>query len=158
MPSHATDIETKDDSRSIIKQSILDFGRRDELIQMGLDEARIESGGAKYWMTNQPRQAPCIGLNWRHLCHAARLSEPLSRPRTAVAMNNDLSNHGVVEWGNLVAFLYCQFFTCRSENIEGGDPADARQKSFRRVFRVQPRFDRVAVDRQLILLLRKLLA
>ena len=84
--------------------------------------------------------------------------ELVDRLVAVVAAGDQLGDHRVVEGRDRVAFLDAGLDAAVVAQVEMLEPADARQEALRRILGVEPRLDRVAVDRQLVLRLRQLLA
>ena len=75
-----------------------------------------------------------------------------------VAPGDQLGDHRVVEGRDRVALLDAGFDPAFVAKVEMLEPPDARQEALGRILGIKPRLDRPAVDRQLVLLLRQLLA
>ena len=70
-------------------------------------------------------------------------------------MGDQLGDHRVVEGRDRIPFLNARIDSSLIAQLEMLKPTDARQKPLGRILGVEPRLDRVAGDRQLILRLRQ---
>ena len=94
-----------------------------------------------------------------HTSTSSRIAGQLAdRLGAVVAPGDQLGDHRVVEGRDRIAFLDAGFDPAFVAQIEMLEPPDARQEALGRILGIKPRLDRLAVDRQLVLLLRQLLA
>ena len=91
----------------------------------------------------------------------AVIQSPCKRPYRAFAvqiMGDHFGNHRVIKWRDFGPLTHACVDTDTAIELEKLQPANARQKSFRRVFGIKPCLHRPTVDAQLVLPKRKWLA
>ena len=137
---------------------IVGLGIRHQLVEVALDEPRIDLGRAEFRLKQSVEQEAGVGVDRPDLDLVEDRRKLADRFRAIVAARDQLGDHRVVEGRDRIALLDTGLDAAVFAEVEMVERPDARQKALRRVLRIKPRLDRPAVDRQLVLLLRQLLA
>ena len=136
--------------------------RRGQRIEVVVDEAGVDATGGEVGMAGDAAEEIEIGRDPGDADMAKPPGQTPQRIAAVAAMGDQLGDHRVVLGGDRPGHLVdaridAQRLGRRAE-IDIGNPARRRQETARRVFGIEARLDRMAVDRKLALRLRQRLA
>ena len=124
----------------------------EEGVELAVDEPGVDVAGPKSGIRDQPRQKRDVGRDPCDLESAERTGEAIERHRAIVTMRDDLRDHRVVVGSDGIAFAhaavdaYVTGIRWRREMREG---AGGRKEPTLGILRIDPRFHRMAGNRQL---------
>src|SRR6185369_2738803 len=94
-----------------------------------------------------------VGPDWPDFRFVEDRSERADCHISIIARPDELRDHRIVERRDGIALLDTRLDPAFFAQIEMLEPADARQETLRRILGIEPSLDRMAGDRQLVLLL-----
>ena len=125
------------------------------------DQPGVDVAGGERLMGDDALQEGNVGCDADVFACGECVGKPAQRRRTILAVDDQLGDHRVVPGRDLVARPHARIDAhvrsgCRRRQMH--EPANRRQKAAIRILGVDARFDRMTVDRELLLRLRQRLA
>ena len=119
-----------------------------ELIEIAIDKAGIKFALAKSRRTTKCRQKPGIIAWANHDSAIERVSEPIKRRYARLFMDDEFGDHRVIKWRHLVASLHAAVDpkTLRLGELQCDQTTRGRQEASFGIFRIEPRFNGVAIE------------